>query len=144
MNQKRTSLSHCHRPLGHVSVRDVSNLLSEAGLTIIESGPVGMLDLQFVLAKLACCVSFTNCVFEERADRSGVRSRPDRHSRFRPLSRFLPHSMDCCGKSSSPGSAHAFRSLWIDLRVPQTLVSAIVIVDQAPHLQPNSFRVNVP
>lgn len=56
MDQKRTLLSHFHRPHGHVSVRDIVTLFSEAGLTPIESGPVGIRDLQFVLAKPACCV----------------------------------------------------------------------------------------
>ena len=48
--QKRTFLSHFHRPHGHVSVRDIVTLLSEAGLKIVESGSVGIRDLQFVLA----------------------------------------------------------------------------------------------
>ena len=54
-DQKRTFLSHFHRPHGHVSVRDIIALLSEAGLTSIESGSVGIRDLQFVLANAACC-----------------------------------------------------------------------------------------
>src|SRR5262249_41077591 len=49
-DQKRTFLSHFHRPHGHVSALDVIVLLSEAGLSTIESGPVGVRDLQFVLA----------------------------------------------------------------------------------------------
>jgi len=53
--QKRSFLSHFHRPHGHVSVRDIIALLSEAGLTSIESGSVGIRDLQFVLATAACC-----------------------------------------------------------------------------------------
>ena len=52
--QKRTILSHFHRPHGHVSARDIVVLLSNAGLTIIESGPVGIRDLQFVLAAASC------------------------------------------------------------------------------------------
>lgn len=35
--------------------------------------------------------------------------------------------MDCCGRISGRGSAHAFRSHWIDLRVPPTPVLAIVM-----------------
>lgn len=53
--QKRTLLSHFHRPHGHVRVQDIIALLTEAGLTTIESGPVGIRDLQFVLAKPKCC-----------------------------------------------------------------------------------------
>ena len=49
-NQKRTFLSHFHRPHGHVSRSDIINLLSKAGLNPIESGPIGIRDLQFVLA----------------------------------------------------------------------------------------------
>ena len=54
-DQKRTFLSHFHRPHGHVSARDIIALLREAGLTSIESGSVGSRDLQFVLATAACC-----------------------------------------------------------------------------------------
>lgn len=53
--QKRTLLSHFHRPHGHVRARDIIALLSEAGLSTMESGPVGIRDLQFVLAKPKCC-----------------------------------------------------------------------------------------
>ena len=49
-DQKRTLLSHFHRPHGHVRRSDIITLLAEAGLETIESGPVGILDLQFVLA----------------------------------------------------------------------------------------------
>jgi|SRR5579864_343026 len=54
-DRRRTILSHFHRPHGQVSAREISALLSEAGLKIIESGPVGILDLQFVLATAPCC-----------------------------------------------------------------------------------------
>ena len=50
-DQKRSLLSHFHRPHGHVGVRDIERLLDEAGLTPIESGPMGIRDLQFVLAR---------------------------------------------------------------------------------------------
>jgi SAM-dependent methyltransferase len=53
--QKRTFLSHFRRPHGHVSARDIIALLNEAGLSTIESGPVGIRDLQFVLATAPCC-----------------------------------------------------------------------------------------
>lgn len=55
-DQKRTLLSHFHRPHGHVTVRDIDALLSEAGLNTVESGPMGLRDLQFVLAEAPCCV----------------------------------------------------------------------------------------
>ena len=48
--EKRGFLSHFHRPHGHVSARDIAALLGEAGLSTVESGPVGVRDLQFVLA----------------------------------------------------------------------------------------------
>ena len=54
-DQKRTFLSHFHRPHGHVTMRDIVALLDEAGLNIVESGPVGIRDLQFVLAKSPGC-----------------------------------------------------------------------------------------
>lgn len=44
-------LDHFHRRHGHVSRRDLIALLSSAGFQIIESGPVGVRDLQFVLAR---------------------------------------------------------------------------------------------
>ena len=49
--QKRTFLSHFHRPHGYVSRSDIIALLSEVGLNTIESGAVGIRDLQFVLAE---------------------------------------------------------------------------------------------
>jgi hypothetical protein len=42
-------LAHFHRH-GHVKLRDIIALLREAGLSIVESGAVGIRDLQFVLA----------------------------------------------------------------------------------------------
>jgi 2-polyprenyl-3-methyl-5-hydroxy-6-metoxy-1,4-benzoquinol methylase len=54
-DQKRTILSHFHRPHGHVRARDIVALLAEAGLKTIESGPLGIRDLQFVLAGDPCC-----------------------------------------------------------------------------------------
>ncbi len=52
--QKRTILSHFHRPHGHVSARDIIALVSQVGLKVIENGPVGIRDLQFVLAAAPC------------------------------------------------------------------------------------------
>ena len=54
-DQKRSLLSHFHRPHGHVRAQDIVALLAEAGLKTIESGPVGIRDLQFVLATASCC-----------------------------------------------------------------------------------------
>lgn len=54
-DQRRGLLSHFHRPHGHVRVQDIIVLLNKSGLTIIESGPLGIRDLQFVLAKPDCC-----------------------------------------------------------------------------------------
>ena len=42
-------LSHLHRH-GHVALRDIVEVLSDAGLCVVESGAVGIKDLQFVLA----------------------------------------------------------------------------------------------
>ncbi len=53
-DQKRSILSHFHRPHGHVRVQDVVSLLEEAGLSTSESGPVGIRDLYFVLATPNC------------------------------------------------------------------------------------------
>lgn len=53
-NQKRTFLSHFHRPHGHVRRSDIIALLDQAGFETIESGPVGVRDLQFVLATNPC------------------------------------------------------------------------------------------
>lgn len=55
-DQKRSLLSHFHRPHGHVRVQDIVALLTEAGLRTVESGPLGIRDLQFVLAQPGCCV----------------------------------------------------------------------------------------
>ena len=49
-DEKRTLLSHFHRPHGHVRLNDIVELLKEAGLNTIESGPLGIRDLQFALA----------------------------------------------------------------------------------------------
>jgi ubiquinone/menaquinone biosynthesis C-methylase UbiE len=42
-------LGHLHRR-GHLALRDVVELLSDAGLTAVESGPVGVRDLHYTLA----------------------------------------------------------------------------------------------
>lgn len=48
--EKTTLLSHFHQCHGHVGLRDIIAVLNEADLNIIESGAVGIRDLQFVLA----------------------------------------------------------------------------------------------
>jgi ubiquinone/menaquinone biosynthesis C-methylase UbiE len=48
--KQRGLLAHFHRH-GHVEVQDIVSLLSDAGLTPIRSGPVGMNNLNFVLAE---------------------------------------------------------------------------------------------
>jgi ubiquinone/menaquinone biosynthesis C-methylase UbiE len=52
--ERRGLFAHFHRH-GHVNLPDMRALLSEAGLNIVESGAVGMRDLQFVLATASCC-----------------------------------------------------------------------------------------
>src|SRR5262245_29410903 len=47
--ERKGILAHFHRH-GHVKLPDMISLLSEAGLNSIESGAVGIRDLQFVLA----------------------------------------------------------------------------------------------
>lgn len=47
-------LAHFHRH-GHVEVQDIVTLLSDAGLQPIRSGPVGMNNLNFVLAEASPC-----------------------------------------------------------------------------------------
>lgn len=48
--RKRTGLiSRFHRH-GHLTLRDIVELLSDAGLSVVESGSVGVSDLQFVVA----------------------------------------------------------------------------------------------
>lgn len=54
-DQRRSFLSHFRRPHGHVRLQDIVALFTEAGLRTVESGPVGIRDLQFVLAKPGCC-----------------------------------------------------------------------------------------
>lgn len=50
-DQERSLLAHFHRH-GHVKLDEIVGLLSEAGLTIVDSGAVGFRDLQFVLASV--------------------------------------------------------------------------------------------
>jgi ubiquinone/menaquinone biosynthesis C-methylase UbiE len=45
-------LAHFHRH-GHVAVEDIESVLTNAGFTTVRTGPVGLRDLQFVLATAA-------------------------------------------------------------------------------------------
>ena len=51
--QKRGIVAHFHRH-GHISLAEIVAIFSEAGLNIVESGAVGISDLQFVLAAAPC------------------------------------------------------------------------------------------
>jgi ubiquinone/menaquinone biosynthesis C-methylase UbiE len=51
---RRGLFVHVHRH-GHVTLSDMIALLSEAGLNMVESGAVGLRDLQFVLAAAPGC-----------------------------------------------------------------------------------------
>ena len=47
---RKSGLAHFHRH-GHVALEDIVAVFGKAGLTSVSSGPVGMSDLQFVLAE---------------------------------------------------------------------------------------------
>jgi ubiquinone/menaquinone biosynthesis C-methylase UbiE len=49
--KRRGLLSHLYRH-GHVPLRDIIEVLCDAGLNVVESGAVGIKDLQFVLATI--------------------------------------------------------------------------------------------
>jgi len=51
--EKKTIFGRLHRH-GFVSLRDIITVLSESGLNSVESGAVGISDLQFVLATAPC------------------------------------------------------------------------------------------
>ena len=55
-NTRKGLLDHFHRRHGHVNVTEIVGFLGGAGLKIIESGSVGVRDLQFVLAAVPCCI----------------------------------------------------------------------------------------
>jgi ubiquinone/menaquinone biosynthesis C-methylase UbiE len=48
-------LAHLHQRHGHVSLADMLGMLTEAGLRTVESGALGIRDLQYVLAVAPCC-----------------------------------------------------------------------------------------
>ncbi len=52
--QKGGIVTHFHRH-GHISLDEIVAIFSETGLNIVESGAVGISDLQFVLAAAPCC-----------------------------------------------------------------------------------------
>jgi ubiquinone/menaquinone biosynthesis C-methylase UbiE len=51
---RKSFIDHFHRRHGHVEFKEIIALLSDAGLSITDSGAVGMRDLEFVLATLPC------------------------------------------------------------------------------------------
>jgi ubiquinone/menaquinone biosynthesis C-methylase UbiE len=51
---ERGIVAHFHRH-GHISLAEIVGIFSETGLRIVESGAVGIGDLQFVLAAAPCC-----------------------------------------------------------------------------------------
>jgi len=53
-SQRKGIVTHFHRH-GHISLAEILALFNEAGLKIVESGAVGISDLQFVLAAAPCC-----------------------------------------------------------------------------------------
>jgi ubiquinone/menaquinone biosynthesis C-methylase UbiE len=53
--KKRSLLGHFHHRHGHVELRDMIALLSEAGLNVVKSGALGIRDMQFALAKAPSC-----------------------------------------------------------------------------------------
>ena len=57
--ERKGLLAHFHRH-GHVKLPDMVDLLSEADLSIVESGAVGFRDLQFVLARVPCSAIATD------------------------------------------------------------------------------------
>jgi SAM-dependent methyltransferase len=52
--KRKTFLDHLHRRHGHVDLKDMIEMLNDAGLNIAESGAVGMRDLNFVIATTPC------------------------------------------------------------------------------------------
>jgi len=55
-DQSHGFISRIHRGHGHVGLTDLTMLVNEVGLEVIESGVVGFRDLNFVLAKTPCCI----------------------------------------------------------------------------------------
>ena len=51
---RKSFIDHFHRRHGHVDFKEIIALLSDAGLSITDSGAVGTRDLEFVLATLPC------------------------------------------------------------------------------------------
>lgn len=50
--ERKSFLDHFHHRHGQVEFDEIISLLNSAGLNVAENGAVGMLDLEFVLAKL--------------------------------------------------------------------------------------------
>jgi ubiquinone/menaquinone biosynthesis C-methylase UbiE len=52
--ERQSAIGHFHRH-GHVELGDIIAVLSEAGLKTVESGALGISNLQFALAEPSCC-----------------------------------------------------------------------------------------
>jgi ubiquinone/menaquinone biosynthesis C-methylase UbiE len=63
--ERKGLFAHFHRH-GHVNLRDIIAILTEAGLNIVESGAVGIRDLQFVLAMAPSLHVITNTATDGR------------------------------------------------------------------------------
>jgi len=48
-------ISRIHRGHGHVTLQDLTTLVTDAGLTVADSGAVGFRNMNFVLARRPCC-----------------------------------------------------------------------------------------
>ena len=51
---QRGIVAHFHRH-GHVSLAEIIAIFNETGLSIVDSGAVGISDLQYLLAAAPCC-----------------------------------------------------------------------------------------
>ena len=49
-------VAHFHRH-GHINLAEMATIFSETGLNIAQSGPVGIGDMEYVLATAPCCES---------------------------------------------------------------------------------------
>jgi len=74
-------LRHLHRPHGHTKLQEMVTLLSDAGLTIVESGAVGAKNLQFVRATAPSGPTTPPPQGAEKSNgtRGGVRKREGKH-----------------------------------------------------------------
>ena len=52
---RKSFLDHIHRRHGHVDFKEITDLLTDVGLNMVERGAVGMRDLQFAVATVPFC-----------------------------------------------------------------------------------------